>query len=218
MAPNFPYYFLLGLIPTLLFLQHLWISPSTLSLWKHAQLSINKTLSSSSKRRALKSSLSTLTSLFYLIAILNITGLLSFTPSLTSHLLVTLRWGGILWTSIIIYIFLHKTKLTLTTQTPENTPNILAPFLSLVEGVSHIIRPLTLSFRLGANITAGHVILGMMASTFSFSLIALNPTIFILIGITNLSYFSFEIAIAIIQAFVLILLTYIYRNDYIHRK
>jgi len=75
----------------------------------------------------------------------------------------------------------------------------LAPFLILVELVRTIIRPLTLAFRLAANITAGHVILSLVART------GVGPTIF---------YTMFESAVCIIQAYVFVLLIIIYANDY----
>nr|ABY71749.1 secretory protein [Chilobrachys guangxiensis] len=47
---------------------------------------------------------------------------------------------------------------------PEGAPLILAPFIVLIERVRHLIRPITLSVRLAANMIAGHLIIGLIAS------------------------------------------------------
>lgn len=96
----------------------------------------------------------------------------------------------------------------------ENLPKergLLSVFLVIVEVVRSLIRPITLSFRLAANITAGHVILGLICTgcqqifTIGFLTAFIIPSMYII----------FEIAVCFAQAYVFVLLVNIYRNNYV---
>ena len=99
---------------------------------------------------------------------------------------------------------------------PKGTPLILLPLIVVIEIVSYLIRTLSLSIRLFANMMAGHCLL-FVISSFIFSFInfigvkSLFFIIFIYLGI-----FFLEFAIAFLQAYVFMILICIYLNDALH--
>jgi len=92
----------------------------------------------------------------------------------------------------------------------ESAPIWLSPFLVLIELTRICIRPLTLSFRLAANITAGHVIIRLI---FIFR-ISYKTKIFIYITLISSLYLIFEIIICSIQAYIFCLLISLYANEH----
>ena len=105
---------------------------------------------------------------------------------------------------------LLNVRKTLATYLPVNR-GFLRPFLVIVEVISSIIRPLTLSFRLAANITAGHVILGLISARAGPLLLQFN--IFYLL--LPMFYTIFEFIICGVQAYVFVILLIMYSNDYL---
>jgi len=87
---------------------------------------------------------------------------------------------------------------------PTGTPIALSQFITLIERVSQIIRPITLSVRLAANITAGHILIALSRA----SVIILNHIRLILIVLLIL-----EIAVAFIQRYVFVVLITIYLRE-----
>ena len=87
---------------------------------------------------------------------------------------------------------------------PTGTPIALSQFITLIERVSQIIRPITLSVRLAANITAGHILIALSRT----SVIILNHIRLILIILLIL-----EIAVAFIQRYVFVVLITIYLRE-----
>lgn len=163
-------------------------------------------------RRALRAPL-------FLNFYLNILGLFPYAPPITAHLIMTAPVSLILWLCLFIDIITKNKRSLFISLLPENTPNKISRFLSLVEGIRNIIRPGTLRFRLAANLRTGHVILGMMASRI-WSMIIKGRRFWRLIGIlsTGVFYTSFEIGVGLIQAFVFILLISMYSNNYLKFK
>ena len=152
-----------------------------------------------------------------LILRINTWGNLPYIFPLSSQLNFTLRLGFIIWGAIIICSISANIKSATSHFLPENTPLIISPFLSLVETLRSYIRPITLSFRLAANIRAGHIILGIICSA-SPTLFFINPKIILFPTILRIGYLTFEFIICGVQAFVFILLRRIYTSDYIHNK
>lgn len=89
---------------------------------------------------------------------------------------------------------------------PEGTPYVLMPFIVLIERVSILIRPITLSVRLGANIIAGHLLLALIGGVANITKISSIVGAFV--GLTPL--LVLESAVAIIQAYVLTVLVTLY--------
>lgn len=95
---------------------------------------------------------------------------------------------------------------------PEGTPTLLIPILIIIETISLFIRPLALGVRLTANLTAGHLLIQLIA-TAAFVLLPLIPTVAILTSALLLLLTLLEVAVAIIQAYVFVLLLSLYLQE-----
>lgn len=95
---------------------------------------------------------------------------------------------------------------------PEGTPTPLIPVLIIIETISLFIRPLALGVRLTANLTAGHLLI-QLTSTAAFVLLPIIPTVAILTTILLFLLTLLEVAVAIIQAYVFVLLLSLYLQE-----
>lgn len=154
-----------------------------------------------------------LTSLFIMIITLNISGLLPYTFTSSAHLAVTLPLALSLWAGLIITGISNSPAKVLGALIPKGAPDFLAPFLVLVESLRTLIRPLTLAFRLTANICAGHLILTVVGTLLTPIIIspglATIPTLF-----GHMALFTLEIAVCLIQAYVFTLLLTLYAEEH----
>nr|APU89520.1 ATP synthase subunit 6 [Oniscus asellus] len=148
-------------------------------------------------------------SLFLLILTMNSMGLISyiFTPS--SHLTITLGLALPMWLSYFSYGWVKKTKWMLAHLVPQSTPNVLMPFMVLIESISSLIRPLTLSVRLAANMIAGHLLLTLMSNTISI----FKGTAGVSIVVMQIALVILETAVAAIQAYVFMILSALYVSE-----
>lgn len=156
-----------------------------------------------------------LSSIFFLLIIVNLIGLVPYTFRTSRHLIFTLSLGLPIWISIIISSFAHSPKKSTAHFLPDGAPDWLNPFLVLIETTRVMVRPLTLSFRLAANMRAGHIVLRLMgiycASAWFSRLFST-----ILLILTTLGYILFEVAICLIQAYIFCLLLSLYSDDHAH--
>nr|QMS48900.1 ATP synthase F0 subunit 6 [Haementeria acuecueyetzin] len=150
---------------------------------------------------------------FIIIIIMNLMGMIPFTFSITTHLMFTLSLGLPLWLSIILSSFMYNNKEFIAKLLPDGAPNWLNPFLVLIETISISVRPLTLSFRLAANMTAGHIVLSLLGIYTSLAICTSYINSLFLILMT-LGYILFEFAICIIQAYIFCLLLSLYTDDH----
>jgi len=155
------------------------------------------------------------TNLFIILIIVNLIGLIPYIFRLSSHLIFTLSFGFPLWLSIILSTFSKSIISSIAHFLPDGAPDWLNPFLVLIESTRISVRPITLSFRLAANIRAGHIVLGLIgiycsAAWFS-SFVALLSLIRATVG-----YILFEVAICLIQAYIFVLLISLYSDDHTH--
>lgn len=153
--------------------------------------------------------------LFILIIIINLIGLIPYSFSTSRHLLFTLSLGLPLWLRIILSRLSKFPKIFIAHFLPDGAPDWLNPFLVLIETTRITVRPLTLSFRLAANIRAGHIVLSLLGIYAAASLFNsfIGPIFLIL---TTLGYILFEVAICIIQAYIFCLLLSLYSDDHRH--
>ncbi|VEN43254.1 unnamed protein product, partial [Callosobruchus maculatus] len=92
---------------------------------------------------------------------------------------------------------------------PQGTPNLLIPFIVIIESISNIIRSGTLSIRLSANIIAGHLLITLLGRTGPFlSLFIINILI-----ITQILLLVLETAVSIIQSYVFVVLGTLYSRE-----
>lgn len=95
---------------------------------------------------------------------------------------------------------------------PEGTPILLIVPLIIIETISLLIRPLALGVRLTANLTAGHVLIQLI-STGALVLMTLIPAVAILSTLLLLVLTALELAVAVIQAYVFVLLLSLYLQE-----
>lgn len=153
---------------------------------------------------------------FMFILFCNIIGMVPYTFTVTSHLIVTFGLAFAIWIGVTIIGFMHHGIHFFSFFFPPGAPLALAPLLVVIEIISYVFRALSLSIRLFANMMAGHTLFkivsgfGMVIFKTSFWIVGFFPLI-LLFGFTGL-----EIGVAILQAYVFTVLTCIYLNDSIH--
>lgn len=147
--------------------------------------------------------------LFLFIIINNFLGLFPYIFTSSRHLTLTLGLALPLWISFIIFGWLKNTTHMLAHLVPNGTPNLLIPFIVLIESIRNIIRPITLSVRLIANIVAGHLLITLLGNQ---TAMARN---FILIGLifTQIILLTLERAVAVIQSYVFAVLSTLYSRE-----
>lgn len=95
---------------------------------------------------------------------------------------------------------------------PEGAPTLLIPVLIIIETISLFIRPLALGVRLTANLTAGHLLIQLIA-TAAFVLLPLMPAVAVLTMALLFLLTLLEVAVAMIQAYVFVLLLSLYLQE-----
>ena len=153
--------------------------------------------------------------LFSFILFSNLIGLVPYSFTITSHLIVTFTLSMSIFIGInIICIKRHKSHM-LSLFLPANTSFGLALLLVPIEFVSYIFKPISLGVRLFANLMAGHTLLKVIVG-FSWSMLLLEDVLSIahvIPLIILVILMGLELAVAVIQAYVFTILTCIYLND-----
>nr|AQS27647.1 ATP6 [Dendropicos gabonensis]AQS27648.1 ATP6 [Dendropicos gabonensis]AQS27691.1 ATP6 [Dendropicos gabonensis]AQS27692.1 ATP6 [Dendropicos gabonensis] len=153
-----------------------------------------------------------LTSLMILLLSINLLGLLPYTFTPTTQLSMNMALAFPLWLATLLTGLRNQPSASLGHLLPEGTPTLLIPALILIETTSLLIRPLALGVRLTANLTAGHLLIQLI-STASTALLSIMPAISILTSIILLLLTILEIAVAMIQAYVFVLLLSLYLQE-----
>jgi len=156
-----------------------------------------------------------ISTLFMFILFSNLIGLIPYTFTATSHLFVTFTLSFSVFIGINVVTF-KKYKLKMFALfLPANTPFALALLLVPIEFVSYIAKPISLGVRLFINLMAGHTLLKVIIG-FSWSILLVEQlsSIGLLAPmITLVVLFGLELAVALIQTYVFIVLTCIYIQD-----
>nr|YP_009123711.1 ATP synthase F0 subunit 6 [Lepas anserifera]AJN90585.1 ATP synthase F0 subunit 6 [Lepas anserifera] len=147
--------------------------------------------------------------IFIFILVNNLFGLMPYTFTSTSHLAMSLSLALTLWLSFMIYGWVNNTKHMFAHLVPLGTPVVLMPFMVLIETVSNIIRPITLSVRLAANLTAGHLLLILLGE----SMVGSGPMVVLGVTMAQLALMTLEGAVAVIQSYVFATLTTLYASE-----
>nr|YP_010950142.1 ATP synthase F0 subunit 6 [Sebastolobus macrochir]WMI36059.1 ATP synthase F0 subunit 6 [Sebastolobus macrochir]BBC27418.1 ATPase subunit 6 [Sebastiscus marmoratus] len=153
-----------------------------------------------------------LTSLMIFLITLNMLGLLPYTFTPTTQLSLNLGLATPLWLATVIIGMRNQPTHALGHLLPEGTPGPLIPVLIVIETISLFIRPLALGVRLTANLTAGHLLIQLIA-TAAFVLLPLMPTVAIITTTVLVLLTLLEIAVAMIQAYVFVLLLTLYLQE-----
>ncbi|MTD94455.1 F0F1 ATP synthase subunit A [Hyphomicrobium sp. xq] len=147
--------------------------------------------------------------IFMFILVLNLLGLLPYSFTVTSHIIVTFALAAMVWLMVTVIGFVNHGPGFLKLFVPSGVPWWLLPIIVVIELISYLIRPISHSVRLFANMMAGHAMLKVFAG-FVIGLGLLGgwaPLVF-LVGFTGL-----ELVVAFLQAFIFTVLTCIYLND-----
>nr|ACV95873.1 ATP synthase subunit 6 [Cynoscion parvipinnis] len=153
-----------------------------------------------------------LTSLMIFLITLNILGLLPYTFTPTTQLSLNLGLAVPLWLATVLIGLRNQPTAALGHLLPEGTPTPLIPVLIIIETISLFIRPLALGVGLTANLTAGHLLM-QLTSTAAFVLLSMMPTVAILTTILLFFLTVLEVAVAMIQAYVFVLLLSLYLQE-----
>ncbi|MEW6543156.1 MAG: F0F1 ATP synthase subunit A [Nitrospirota bacterium] len=150
--------------------------------------------------------------LFVFILFCNLLGLIPGSYTVTSQIVVTGAFALTVYAmSVVLGFLLHGVKF-LGILVPPGTPGWLLPLMMPIELISQLARPISLAVRLFANMTAGHVILGV--------LFGLAITGGLLIGWLPFAFTiamnALEVGIAFIQAYIFTVLTCVYLGDAMH--
>nr|UWM13016.1 ATP synthase F0 subunit 6 [Glyptelasma sp. 1 ZG-2020] len=147
--------------------------------------------------------------LFLFILVNNLFGLMPYTFTSTSHLAMSLAMALTLWVAFMLYGWINNSKHMFAHLVPLGTPIILMPFMVLIETISNIIRPITLSVRLAANLTAGHLLLILLGE----SMVGAKIIIIMSVTMAQFILLTLEAAVAIIQSYVFATLSVLYASE-----
>nr|WNH17634.1 ATP synthase F0 subunit 6 [Centrophorus tessellatus]WNH19012.1 ATP synthase F0 subunit 6 [Centrophorus granulosus] len=153
-----------------------------------------------------------LTALMLFLITINLLGLLPYTFTPTTQLSLNMAFAVPLWLTTVLIGMLNQPTIALGHLLPEGTPTPLIPILIVIETISLFIRPLALGVRLTANLTAGHLLMQLIA-TAAFVLITIMPTVALLTSLILFLLTILEVAVAMIQAYVFVLLLSLYLQE-----
>lgn len=149
-----------------------------------------------------------ISSIFIFILLRNIIGLFPYVFTSSSHLVFTIFFAFPFWITFILFSLINKFNIVIAHLVPIGSPITLRFFIVIIETVRNIIRPITLSVRLTANIIRGHLLIHLLSSISIFRnllFILRIPFITILLIL--------ETAVAFIQGFVFVILISLYINE-----
>jgi len=149
--------------------------------------------------------------LFVFILFCNLLGLVPYSFTVTSHIIVTFALAALVFIGVTIIGIVKHGFHFLRLFVPEGVPVVLLLLLVPIELLSYFIRPFTLSIRLFANMLAGHTMLAIFGGfAASVWLAAIIP-----LGI-NIALVGLELLVAVLQAYVFAILTCLYLRDALH--
>ena len=157
-------------------------------------------------------------SLFMFVLTANLIGIIPFTFTVTSHLIVTLALALMVFLTVLLY-GLYKNGLGFFKLfVPHGIPIYILPLIVVIEVISFLSRPVSHSVRLFANMLAGHITLkvfaGFVTSLSALGALGIFGAVLPLAMTTALT--ALELLVAFLQAYVFTILTCIYLNDALH--
>ena len=147
--------------------------------------------------------------LFMFVLFCNMIGMLPYSFTVTSHIIVTFVLAALVFVGITILGFIKHGFRYLELFVPKGVPKLLLPLIIIIEIISYLSRPVSLSVRLFANMMAGHTMLKVFGGfVISLGLLGGWLPLGFSVALTGL-----EILVAFLQAYVFAILTCIYLND-----
>jgi F-type H+-transporting ATPase subunit a len=156
--------------------------------------------------------------LFMFILLANVIGIVPYTFTVTSHIIITVAMALLVFFTVIIYGFYKNGLHFFNLFVPKGIPIYILPLIVFIEVLSFLSRPISHSVRLFANMLAGHILLkvlgGFVAALGGLGILGWFGAVLplgLVVAITAL-----EVLVAFLQAYVFAILTCIYLNDAIH--
>jgi F-type H+-transporting ATPase subunit a len=156
--------------------------------------------------------------LFMFILVANIIGLIPYTFTVTSHIIITACLALLVFLTVLVYGFYKNGLGFFRLFVPKGIPIYILPLIVFIEVLSFLSRPISHSVRLFANMLAGHITLKVFASFITllgglgiFGIFGATLPLLLVVALTAL-----ELLVAFLQAYVFAILTCIYLNDAIH--
>ena len=147
--------------------------------------------------------------LFMFVLFCNMIGMLPYSFTVTSHIIITFILAAIIFIGVTILGFVKHGIRYLELFVPKGVPIVLLPLIVVIEIISYLSRPVSLSVRLFANMMAGHTMLKVFGGfVVSLGLLGGWLPLGFSVALTGL-----EILVAFLQAYVFAILTCIYLND-----
>ena len=157
-------------------------------------------------------------SLFMFVLVLNLIGIIPYTFTVTSHIIITVSLALVVFLTVLIYGFWKNGLHFFNLFVPKGVPIYILPLVTFIEVLSFLSRPVSHSVRLFANMLAGHITLKVFGG-FVTMLGALGIAgwagAVLPLGLT-VALTALELLVALLQAYVFAILTCIYLNDAIH--
>jgi F-type H+-transporting ATPase subunit a len=156
--------------------------------------------------------------LFMFILVANVIGLVPYTFTVTSHIIITASLALLVFLTVIVYGFYRNGLGFFRLFVPHGIPIYILPLIVFIEVLSFLSRPISHSVRLFANMLAGHITLKVFASFVTLlgglgiaGVVGATLPLILVVALTAL-----ELLVAFLQAYVFAILTCIYLNDAIH--
>jgi F-type H+-transporting ATPase subunit a len=148
-------------------------------------------------------------SLFMFVLFCNMFGMIPYTFTVTSHIIVTFVLASFIFIGVTIIGFIKHGFGYLKLFIPSGVPVVLLPLIVVIEIISYLSRPISLSVRLFANMMAGHTMMKVFGGfVISLGIVGGWLPLSFSVALTGL-----EILVAFLQAYVFAILTCIYLND-----
>jgi len=148
-------------------------------------------------------------SLFMFVLFFNMFGMIPYAFTVTSHIIVTFVLAAFIFIGVTVIGFIKHGFGYLKLFVPSGVPFVLLPLIVVIEIISYLSRPISLSVRLFANMMAGHT----MMKVFGGFVISLGIVGGWLPLSSSVALTGLEILVAFLQAYVFAILTCIYLND-----
>jgi F-type H+-transporting ATPase subunit a len=156
--------------------------------------------------------------LFMFILVSNLIGLIPYTFTVASHIIITAALALMVFVTVLVYGFYRNGLKFFRLFVPSGIPIYILPLIVFIEVLSFLSRPISHSVRLFANMLAGHITLKVFASFVTLlgglgiaGIVGATLPLLLVVALTAL-----ELLVAFLQAYVFAILTCIYLNDAIH--
>ena len=156
--------------------------------------------------------------IFMLLTVSNMIGVIPYSFTISSHIIVTAALAFVVFFTVLIYGFYKNGLKFLKLFVPSGIPIFILPLVVFIEIFSFFLRPISHSVRLFANMLAGHIALKVFASFIpllaGLGIAGIAGAVLPLGMVIALT--ALELLVAFLQAYVFTILTVIYINDAIH--